>query len=408
MSVDTTTWNAVFSVINAVQSAILLHAEHPITLHPMEEEIYIRAFRTRKIPLGRREFRQLAEKAVILDYEDGEAYQQQGKPMETVAMIMSGNVDVFSNFDSDTGFAKINVCEAWEWADSPQFLSSINSEEPVPCAVSLIASGPTQLCVWRLDDLRVLCAANPQISVCLLSVIANDCAVKILKTERYLLSNESVQKATQALLKPDDRMRRQNSFTKAPLSARQRMDGGHLSIDLTGIKTPDEATNPPLNGEPGIASPRPLFGHTKSARRLGNPSPALPVSPSPPPATDEKTAQKKKKKKPKADIDTEMDSLPTTTSRVSIIDPKSGKGEAEQPYDDGKNVSKRKQGRPLHVPRTASNETSSGSPVIEDIEEDVKEAPAPAPAPKQASADSTEFSSDSHSSSSSSSSSDSE
>lgn len=412
MSVDTTTWNACFAVINLLQSAMLLHAERPITLHPMEEEIYLRVFRSRKIPLGRREFRQLAEKAFILDYEDGEAYQLQGKPVETVAMIMSGHVDVFSNFDRDAGFAKINVSEAWEWVDSPQFLSAINAEEPPSAAVSLVASGPTQLCVWKLSDLRILCSASPQISVCLLSVLATDCAIKITKTERYLLSNETVQQATQALLNPDERKRRANSFSKLPITALQRMDGGHVSIDIgpAAIVAEDGTVIiPPLSPHLMEAAPaasqspssRGLLVHTKSARRVGTPSPITETEdttkkPDSPPVKKEKREKREKKaktgqnrkKKSKhavqfagetepsdatAENSTEMHTLTTKESKTSIVAPTPVRATLPPEAVSGPHDASPK--------RLSRESPSSGSPVIEDLDEatdDTNSKPSPA------------------------------
>jgi CRP-like cAMP-binding protein len=284
MSIDTVTWNAAFAVINLLQCAMLLHAERPIKLHPMEEEIYLRVFLRNKVPLGRRDFKLLASKASILDYEDGEAYLQQGSKVETVALIMSGQVDVFDNFEGHSAgpfegrFAKINVSESWEWVDSPQFIFNINSEHiPQPAAVSLVAAGPTQLCVWTLEDIRGLCAANPQLSVCILSVISQDCAVKIMKTEKYIMSSEAVRRAAHSSLREDDRIRRASSFVKSPISAKERVKGyadsavvdmaasigTHSSLDLNKSSI---AVNGGNNSSP--VSPR-VLNH-KASRKIGS------------------------------------------------------------------------------------------------------------------------------------------
>lgn len=372
MSIDTVTWNALFAVINLIQSSMLLHAERPINLHPTEEEIYIHIFRSRKIPLSRRDFRTLAKKAMILDYADGESYLQQGDKVETVALVMSGHIDVYTTFQGDQRFAKLNVTNPWEWVDSPQFLQSINAgDNPPKVAVSLIASGPTQLCVWTLDDIRQLCAANQQLMVCLLSVIAHDCATKITRTEEYLLSSESVRSAAASLLQESDLRRRADSLEKLPITAKQRMIGvDHTSIDMG---------DSPATGAAIL--------HTKSARRLASQSPTLSpntsgsVYPDPYPANSPaEKKSKKKRNKQKQYLSTNETELDTVAQRATSPDADNSgfsraldnEDPASTPADDApaKKQSKKK-GRMLHNDEPAELHTSLklGSPVIEDDEE---------------------------------------
>lgn len=370
MSIDTVTWNALFAVINIIQSSMLLHAERPIKLHPAEEEIYIHIFRSRKIPLSRRDFRTLAKKAMILDYADGEAYLQQGDRVETVALVMSGNIDVYTTFQGDHRFAKLNVTNPWEWVDSPQFLQSINAgENPPKVAVSLVASGPTQLCVWTLDDIRALCAANQQLMVCLLSVIAHDCATKITRTEEYLLSSESVRTAAAGLLQESDIRRRADSLEKLPITAKQRMIGvDHTSIDM--------GDTPPTGA---------AILHTKSARRLASQSPILSHQTSgmfhpelqPATAPAEKKSKKKRSKQKHLTPTTEIE-LDTVASQRATSPPDAESSGFTQALDakDHEEVAaakkkSKKKGRMLHNDEPAVLQTSLklGSPVIEDDEE---------------------------------------
>jgi CRP-like cAMP-binding protein len=298
LSIDTTVWNAVFCCINIFKCAQLLYAERPVHLHPMEEEIYLRVFKSKRVPLSRRDFKTLAKKAVVLDYEDGEAYLHQSGNVETVALILSGHVDVFDNFgakktDSErVPFAKINVSEAWEWVDSPQFIFNINAKVPQPAAVSLICSGPTSLCVWTLDDIRAMCAVNPQLSVCLLSVISQDCAIKILKTEKYLMSSDLVREAAHASLAESDRIRHVSSFSKLPISPKERVLG---HTDSVVIEMPVPTKEPSKSAPATPSSTHTSKLSSKPSRKIGGI--ASPRSVVPPAGLDAETASKKKKSK---------------------------------------------------------------------------------------------------------------
>lgn len=339
MSIDTVTWNALFSVINLIQSAMLLYNERPVRLHPMEEEIYIRVFRSRKIPLSRRDFKSLAKKAMVLDYHEGEAYLQQGETVETVGLVMCGSIHVYTNFEGDNRFAKININEAWDWVDSPQFLTSINGTDSTPkSAVSLIASGPTQLCVWTLDDIRELCGANPQLSVCLLSVLAHDCAMKILKTEKYLLSSETIRSAAHELLQEADLRRRADSISKLPITAKQRMIGvDHTSVDLdvptdsivvASRKNASSASvtssksarrlNAPSSSTLAIAVTPPPVASDANQSRSSLTSPAAPAAPAT--ITEKKARKKKKTKLTSANNETELDNLDPQPRSASQTD----------------------------------------------------------------------------------------
>lgn len=368
MSIDTLTWNAVFAVINLIQSAMLLYAERPIDLLPIEEEMYIRIFRSRKIPLSRHDFKTLARKAMILDYQDGEAYLQQGERVETVALVMAGAIDVYTSFEGDHRFAKLNVTTPWEWVDSPQFLVSINAGDASPkAAVSLVASGPTQLVTWTLEDIRTLCATNQQLMVCILSVIAHDCAIKITRTEEYLLSSETIRSAAAAMLQESDLRRRADSISKLPITAKQRMIGvDHTSLDMGETS----ATN----------TPRTSLPHGKSARRLGEPGPSstapinnyalsLPLA-----ASTAEKKPKRKRGKPKrlsAQSDTEMDNInPLRATSPPDLDSAFSKATSmegaasDEPQTGG--MKKEKKGRMLHTDEPIT--IVSGSPVIEDEE----------------------------------------
>lgn len=218
-----------FAGINLFQCARLLYGERPISLHPMEEELYVRMFVAKKVPLSRHDFKLLVSKALILDYDDSEVYLKSGAKIETLAAVISGTIDVLDQFlpQQHGDYARINVIRDWEWVDAVQFIFNMNLQDPHPAAVTLMANGPTQLCVWDLEDVRALCGASPQLSVCLLSVLSQDCANNILKTERYLMSFESVRKAARdATMSDTEYVRsRSNSLSMPPITPKERLLG---------------------------------------------------------------------------------------------------------------------------------------------------------------------------------------
>lgn len=230
LAVDSFVWNAVFCVINIVQASIVLHSERPVRLNHLEEEIFLRVFKSKRIPLSRRDFKLLARKGVILDYHDGEVYLKKNAAVETVALVLDGQIFAYDTLDEDKSpsppdFAKINVSGPWEWADSPQFIFNVgNADNPEPAAITLVSNGSTRLCVWTLDDLRTLCAENAQISVCFLSVLSKDCACKVLKTKNYLLSTDLIREAARASYSENARLQRVTSIDMPHDSPKVRLN----------------------------------------------------------------------------------------------------------------------------------------------------------------------------------------
>lgn len=230
-------WNGLFAVINIINCCFLLHKERPISLNPIEEELYVKVFLKKKVPLSRGDFKLLCSKANILDYEDGEAYLQYNAVPETVGVIMSGCMDVFGGFVADGTSFKINANHPWEWVDSPQFILN-TSEFPAdrrPSNVALVSKGSTTLCIWTFEDIRALCQANPQLAVCLTTVISQDCASKIIQTEHYLLTQDTIRQAAIAALDETDRARREASVIAPAPTPKQRIMVGSqgVAIDLS-------------------------------------------------------------------------------------------------------------------------------------------------------------------------------
>lgn len=221
-------------------------------LNRLEEEIFLRVFKSKRIPLNRREFKLLARKAVILSYSDGEVYLKKHAKVETVALVLSGLVYVYDTLDGDKSpsppdFAQINESGPWEWVDSPQFIFNMDAAlEPEPAAITIISKGATRLCVWAIDDIRTLCAKNPQISVCFLSVLSKDCACKVLKTKNYLLSTDLIREAARASYTENTRLRQiaSTDCLKDSPKERIRKKSGFSPVPLTKDTTARAPENP--------------------------------------------------------------------------------------------------------------------------------------------------------------------
>jgi Popeye protein conserved region len=156
-------WTVVFAAINLVQSWRLFIERRPVKLTPEEEEIRRLVFRD----LPPRKVLQVLSIGSWITIEVGERLIESGKRPETVALIVSGKVQITRDG------RVLGELIAGDVVGSALILSGI------PAEVDAVVIEPGRAMHWQFGALERYLTANPETRTIMLQHVARDLAEKV-------------------------------------------------------------------------------------------------------------------------------------------------------------------------------------------------------------------------------------
>jgi hypothetical protein len=162
-------WSVLFAAINIFQSWRLIIERRPVKLTSEEEE-----FRRLVFPdLPPRKVLQVISIGSWITAETGEHLIDLGKPIEAIALIVRGKVQV------TRGDYMLGELVAGNLVGSALLLSG------APADITAVATEPIRAMRWRVETLERYLSANPEIRILMQRHLARDLAGKLVSISGY-------------------------------------------------------------------------------------------------------------------------------------------------------------------------------------------------------------------------------
>jgi hypothetical protein len=156
-------WNALFLIINVVQTWRLLLERRPVRLHAEELALYQAAFRA----LTPREFSRLLGIAAWVSASAGDELVPEGVRLDRVLVVASGGGDVVSRG------ARVARVGPGQLVGEMSFLTEAKT------SAAVVASEATRCLALPSDALRALFRKHPEMRASMQAVIGHDLAAKL-------------------------------------------------------------------------------------------------------------------------------------------------------------------------------------------------------------------------------------
>ena len=156
-------WEAAFTIVNAVQVAILIYEQRMAHLTEEEAELRKRMFEYLSVV----DFHRLIHTGTWVSTQDGEVLTVQGQPVARIVLITDGATKV------DIDGKIVAYCNQGDFIGEMAFVSG----NPASATVSTIA--PTRYLMWTFTDLKTLISKYPDIRTALQSVFTQNLIEKL-------------------------------------------------------------------------------------------------------------------------------------------------------------------------------------------------------------------------------------
>ena len=156
-------WNALFTVVNIVQIALLILERRPVFLGEDELRLYRTIFKT----LKPREFLRLMGVAQWKRASPGQRLMEQGDPVTELMLLAHGSADIEVNRN------RIASVAAGQFVGEMGFLTNQRA------SASVIAAAAIDYLAWPAEELRVLLADSPQLHIKVHGILGVDLVGKI-------------------------------------------------------------------------------------------------------------------------------------------------------------------------------------------------------------------------------------
>jgi len=179
-SPDTLGWNLVFAVINYGHVAYLWYIMRPIKFSEEHEILYAAVFE--QLGIARYQYNGLVQLASVKELAKGEHYSKENETHgENISIVTSGSALVMKSGKV------LHRTKPYEFIDSPEWILSTqgNFAAPVTFEVTVISEGCT-LISWKRSDLLRTLRQQPQVKNIFNSIIGQDIALKLFKSNRVL------------------------------------------------------------------------------------------------------------------------------------------------------------------------------------------------------------------------------
>lgn len=210
ISVDTTVWNALFFVINTIQTLLLLFKKRPIKFKfAPHEDIYREMFE--KVGISRHDFRIMADMGLLRSLKAGSFYIEAGNVVNNLSLLYKGKLELYHheyNRQSQTS----TVCHEWEFVESPEWAARNNRRAATPSSPQHSKAAKDESGLLEFQDAETIKVSAKAVEHCLFL------SWPVEQLEAYISAHSHVAAPLNALIGADiaKKLFRQHPHFKTP------------------------------------------------------------------------------------------------------------------------------------------------------------------------------------------------
>jgi len=185
-SIDTILWNSAFMCINVGHIINLLYARRTLEFDNDKQFVWEHIF-YRYLSMDRLTFKTLTDDCETINLRVGDFYAVQGNLVDTLAVIVEGEIEVlqvvdsidFTDKNADKNRLLINRLRPLDFVNSPEWTWGYDRYD-----VDLRCATTVRLIVWPFVTLKKLQQNNPALRGLMNGALARDIATKLLTLQK--------------------------------------------------------------------------------------------------------------------------------------------------------------------------------------------------------------------------------